>query len=69
MNPYLARKLTEQHVRDLHLDAQAARPLVTRHGPRARGRYRSAAHRSVRQRAGWTLVTIGLRLAATADDA
>jgi hypothetical protein len=64
MNPYLARKLTDQHAAELRLDAHKGRPRVTRQrAPNSR------QPRSVRHRAGWTLVTIGLRLAATADDA
>lgn len=59
MNPYLAEKLTDQRVRELRPGAGVSRPHVAPRGPR----------NSVRHRAGWTLVTIGLRLAATPDDA
>ena len=58
MNPYQAEKLNDQRVRELRAGASVSRPHVTAHGPR----------NSVRHRAGWTLVTIGLRLAATPDD-
>lgn len=58
MNPFLAEKLTDQRVRELRPGASVGRPHVGAHGPR----------NSVRHRAGWTLVTIGLRLAATPDD-
>jgi len=60
MNPYLARKLTDQRMRDIRRAMHEGRPHSARHRPR---------NRSVRHRAGWTLVTIGLRLAATTDDA
>jgi hypothetical protein len=58
MNPYLAQKLTNQHVEELRPGAGVGRPYVAPRGPR----------NSVRHRARWTLVTIGLRLAATLDD-
>lgn len=58
MNPYQAEMLNKQHVRELRAGASIGRPHVASHGPRS----------SVRHRAGWTLVSIGLRLAATPDD-
>jgi hypothetical protein len=59
MNPYMLHKLAAQHGDELRADAGRARPHVT--PPRPRG--------SVRQRAGWGLVEIGLRLAGGPDEA
>jgi hypothetical protein len=57
MHPYLMNELAGQHADELRAQAHQARPHVTRPGPR----------NSVRRRAGWTLVEIGLRLAGTSD--
>lgn len=57
MNPYLAQRLAAEHARELCAQAPDGRPRAGRPAPRG----------SVRRRAGWTLVTIGLRLAATPD--
>jgi hypothetical protein len=53
MHPYLMTELASQHADDLRTQAHQGRLHVTRPGPR----------NSVRHRAGWTLVEIGLRLA------
>jgi hypothetical protein len=52
-------QLTSQRGRELVMQAQRAGPRVMRPGPRS----------SVRHRAGWTLIEIGLRLAGTSPDA
>jgi hypothetical protein len=59
MHPHMMNELAIQHANELRAAAHRARPHVTPPGPR----------NSVRHRAGWTLVEIGLRLAGTSDDA
>jgi hypothetical protein len=59
MHPYTMIRLASQHTSELRSAAVRARPHVTPPRPR----------NSVRHRAGWTLVEIGLRLAGAADDA
>ena len=58
MHPYTINQLTIQRTSELRGDAGRGRPHVTPPGPR----------NSVRHRAGWTLVEIGLRLAGGTDD-
>jgi hypothetical protein len=53
MHPYIMSQLAFQHTSELRAAAGRARPHVTPPRPRA----------SVRRRAGWTLVEIGLRIA------
>ena len=57
MHPYLMNQLASQHAAELRAASDRARPHVIAPGPR----------NSVRHRAGWTLVEIGLRLARTSD--
>jgi hypothetical protein len=54
MHPYLLSQLSQEHIADLHREAARRRPARV-----------PAARRgdSIRTRAGWTLVHIGLRLA------
>jgi len=59
MHPYTMSELAIQHANELHAAAGRARPHVSPPRPR----------NSVRHRAGWTLVEIGLRLAGGPDDA
>ena len=59
MHPYTMSRLARQHTSELRAAAGRARPHVTPPGPR----------NTVRYRAGWTLVEIGLRLAGGPDDA
>ena len=56
MNPYMIELLADEHANELH------RSLQHRHAPRRSPRG------SVRHRAGWTLVEVGLRLAGTSAD-
>jgi hypothetical protein len=58
MHPYLKEQLARERARELRMQAQRARPGHRRPGPRG----------SVRRRAGWTLVEIGLRLAGTSAE-
>jgi hypothetical protein len=55
MHPYLIEQLARQRARELRMLAGHGRQRRTRPGPRT----------TVRHRAGWTLVAIGLRLAGT----
>jgi len=62
MHPHQMEQLASQHAAELRAQrtqAHLARRHVKRPGPR----------NSVRHRAGWTLVEIGLRLAGGSDDA
>jgi hypothetical protein len=54
MHPRLLEQLASQHTGELHASA-----------PRSRRRQARIPRPPVRQRAGWTLVEIGLRLAGT----
>jgi hypothetical protein len=58
MHPELMNQLASQHADELRLQPCPGRPHVGRPGPRT----------TVRHRAGWTLVEIGLRLAGTSHD-
>jgi hypothetical protein len=59
MYPHQMEQMVRQHTDELRAQAHLARRHVQRPGPR----------NSVRHRAGWTLVEIGLRLAGGSDDA
>jgi len=59
MYPHQMEQMVSQHTEELRAQAHLARRHVQRPGPR----------NSVRHRAGWTLVEIGLRLAGGSDDA
>jgi hypothetical protein len=59
MFPHQMDQLVSQHTDELRTQAQRARLHVMRPVPR----------KSVRHRAGWTLVEIGLRLAGPSDHA
>jgi hypothetical protein len=59
MFPHQMDQLASQHTDELRTQAQRARLHVIRPVPR----------NSVRHRAGWTLVEIGLRLAGPSDHA
>jgi hypothetical protein len=59
MHPYTMSQLAVRHAGELRAMARRSRPHVTPAGPR----------NSVRYRAGWTLIEVGLRLAGASDDA
>jgi hypothetical protein len=59
MNPRLIEPLVNEHVRDLR--GSASRSRMRRAGQKPRP--------PVRQRAGWTLVEVGLRLAGPSSRA
>jgi hypothetical protein len=59
MHPRQLEWMVSQHNEELRARAHLARRHVQHQGPR----------NSVRHRAGWTMVEIGLRLAGSSDDA
>jgi hypothetical protein len=59
MHPFQMEQIVSQHTEELRAQAHLARRHVQYPGPR----------NSVRHRAGWTLVQIGLRLAGESDGA
>jgi len=58
MHPETLNQLAIEYTREVRAAAERSRPHVGPRGPR----------NSVRHRAGWTLVEIGLRLAGASDD-
>lgn len=58
MHPHQMEQLVSQHTQELRRQAHLARLRVQRPRPR----------NSVRHRAGWTLVELGLRLAGTSGN-
>jgi len=58
MHPYISELVASERARELRAQAQQARLHVQRRGPR----------NSLRHRAGWTLVEVGLRVAGTSPD-
>jgi hypothetical protein len=58
MHPHQIQRIITQHHEELRTQAHQARLNVQRPGRR----------NSVRHRAGWTLIEVGLRLAGTSDD-
>ncbi len=61
MHPYLMEQLAKEHQREMLRYA--------RRSPRPALPERRAARRSARQRAGWALIELGLRLAGTPGSA
>jgi hypothetical protein len=59
MYPHQMKQIVSQHTEELRAQARRSGRHVPRSGPR----------NTVRHRAGWTLVEIGLRLAGDADQA
>ena len=70
MNPYQAEKMTRQHGNELR--TLAARSGHSRQAHRARRPGQALAHpghrHRMRRRAGWALVSLGLRLAYAAGE-
>ena len=58
MHPYISELVASERARELRSQAEQARLHVQRPGPR----------NSLRHRAGWTLVEVGLRVAGTSRD-
>jgi len=58
MHPHISELVASERARELRSQAQQARLRLQRPGPR----------NSLRHRAGWTLVEVGLRVAGAARD-
>ena len=79
MHPQLNEKLVSEHTRELRAQAQRSRlsaqaqhsrkcPACAQAGPNSPQRLHQAQRSTVRHRAGWRLVEIGLRLAGSAPE-
>ena len=79
MHPYLSSRVSQEHIADLHRAADQSRLAAQTAGTRTAGtrtaRARTAAGRpsgiapaAIRNRAGWTLVHLGLRLVSGSAD-
>ena len=79
MHPQMTEQLASEHTRELRVQAQRSRlsahaqhsrqcPACARAGQNSPHRVRQAQRSTVRHRAGWTLVEIGLRLAGGAPE-
>lgn len=62
LHPHLTSQLASQRAAELRASGDRARRHLSAAGTR-----NAVRHRSVRHRAGWTLVEIGLRLAGASD--
>ena len=58
MHPYIWELMAGERAHELRAQAQQARLRVQRPGPR----------NSLRHRAGWTMIEVGLRVAGTSRD-
>jgi len=79
MHPQMNERLASERTRELRAQAQRSRlstqaqhsrqcPACARAGQNSPHRMRPAQRGTVRHRAGWTLVEIGLRLAGSAPE-
>jgi hypothetical protein len=79
MYPQMNERLASEHTRELHAQAQRSRlsaqaqhgrqcPACAQAAQNSPYRMRQAQRNTVRHRAGWTLVEIGLRLAGSAPE-
>jgi hypothetical protein len=70
MNPYLMEKMASEHEADLH--AQSTHSRLDRRASQARRCRQAAVHAGhphlMRRRAGWALVSLGLRMAYAAGE-
>lgn len=79
MHPYMNEQIATQRVRELHIQAERSR--LSAHAEHSRlcracaqagqngpHRLRTPQRGTVRHRAGWTLIEIGLRLAGGSPD-
>lgn len=69
MHPYLTQRVSQEHVADLHRAADQSRLAgqTARHQTAAR-RPAGIAPAAIRNRAGWTLVHLGLRMVSGSAD-
>jgi hypothetical protein len=70
MHPYISSRVSQEHIADMHRAADQSRQAAVATGPRAPGRGRPVvlAPAALRNRAGWTLVHLGLRLVSGSAD-
>jgi hypothetical protein len=70
MNPHLTEQLVSQHETDLRtLRAHEGQAQQARQGRRVTRALEHNGHRhAMRRRAGWALVSLGMRVACTADE-
>ena len=69
MHPYLSSRVSQEHIADLHRAADQSRLAARTAGRRtAAGRSAGIAPAAIRNRAGWTLVHLGLRLVSGSAD-
>ena len=71
MHPYLSYQLSQERIAEMRRVAERSRrtPRAMRHGAGARpGRRAGIAPAAIRNRAGWTLVHLGLRLVSGSAD-
>ena len=73
MHPYLSQRVSQEHIADLHRAADQSRLATQTAGTRTAatrtvaGRQSGIAPAAIRNRAGWTLVHLGLRLVSSSD--
>jgi len=70
MHPYISSRVSQEHIADLHRAADQSRRAAVATGPGAPGRGRPVVQvpAAIRNRAGWTLVHLGLRLVSGSAD-
>jgi hypothetical protein len=68
MHPYLTSRVSQEHMADLHRAADQSRLAAQTTGYRTADRRPTGiAPAAIRNRAGWTLVHLGLRLVSGSD--
>jgi hypothetical protein len=70
MHPYISGRVSQEHIADLHRAAEQDRRAAVAAGPggAARGRPTGLVPAALRNRAGWTLVHLGLRMVSGSAD-
>jgi hypothetical protein len=69
LHPYLTSQMASQRSAELRAKGDRARQVIAAGRQARRHVIAAGPGNSVRHRAGWTLVEIGLRLAGTSDGA
>lgn len=69
LHPYLTSQMASQRSAELRAKGDRARQVIAAGGQARRHVITAGPRNSVRHRAGWTLVEIGLRLAGTSGGA
>ncbi len=70
MHPYISSRVSQEHIADMHRAADQSRRAAVATAPGAPGRGRPVVPvpAAIRNRAGWTLVHLGLRLVSGSAD-